>query len=111
MVNNEELKADVNKCRDDINGVRYRLNNVEKTQKDMNDKIDKLLETENKIDRLIQQGERLLALSENDKTETKRRLYEHSEKIEQLTERVKALFIEPLAYRRPPLSPEILEIN
>jgi hypothetical protein len=37
MVNNEELKADVNKCRDDVNGVRYRLNNVEKTQKDMNE--------------------------------------------------------------------------
>ena len=97
----------MNKCKDDVNDVRYRFNNVEKTQKDMNDKIDKLLETENKIDRLIQQGERLLALFENDKTETKRRLDEHSEKIEQLTERVEALFVEPLAYRRTPLSPEI----
>jgi seryl-tRNA synthetase len=101
----------VNKCRDDVNGVRYRLNNVEKTQKDMNEKIDKLLEIESKIDRLIQQGERLLALSENHKSETKRRLDEHSEKIEQLMERVEALFAEPLAYRRPPLSPEILQIN
>jgi chromosome segregation ATPase len=98
MVNNEELKADVNKCRDEVNGVRYRLNNVEKTQKDMNEKIDKLLETESKIDRLIQQSERLLGLSENDKIETKRRLDEHSEKNEQLTERVEALFAEPLAY-------------
>jgi hypothetical protein len=52
-----------------------------------------------------------LALSENDKSETKRRLDEHSEKIEQLTEPVEALFAEPLAYRRPPLSPKILEIK
>jgi hypothetical protein len=80
MVNNKELKAGVNKCRDDINGVRYRLNNVEKTKKKMNEKINKLLETDNKTDQLIQQGERLLALSENDKNETKRRLDEHSEK-------------------------------
>jgi chromosome segregation ATPase len=106
MVNNEELKADVNKCKDDVNGVSYRLNNVEKTQNDMNEKIDKLLETESKIDQLIQ-GERLLALSENNKSETKRRLVEHIEKIEQLTEHVEALFAEPLAYRRPPLSLEI----
>jgi hypothetical protein len=46
-------------------------------------------------------------LSENNKTETKRRLDEHSEKIEQLTECVEALFTEPLAYRRPPLNPKI----
>jgi hypothetical protein len=52
-----------------------------------------------------------LLLSENDKSETKRRLDEHSEKNEQLTKRVEALFAEPLAYRRPPLSPEIPEIN
>jgi hypothetical protein len=52
-----------------------------------------------------------LALSENDKNETKRRLDEHCEKIEQLTKHVEALFAEPLAYRRPPLSPEIPEIN
>jgi chromosome segregation ATPase len=107
MVNNEELKADMNTCRDDFNGVSYRLKNVEKMQKDMNEKIDKLLETERKIDQLIQQGEKLLALSENDKTETKRRLDEHSEKIEQLMKRVEALFTEPLTYRRPPLSPKI----
>ena len=73
----------------------------------MNEKIDKLLETESKIDRLIQQGERLLALSENDKIGTKRRLDEHSEKIEQLMKRVEALFTKPLAYRRPLLSMKI----
>jgi uncharacterized protein YoxC len=55
MVNNEELKDNVNKFKDDVNGVMYRLNNVEKTQKDMNEKIDKLLEIESKIDQLIQQ--------------------------------------------------------
>jgi hypothetical protein len=66
-----------------------------------------LVETESKIDRLIQQGERLLALSKNDKSETKRRLDEHSEKIEQLMERFEALFAKPLVYQRPPLSPEI----
>jgi hypothetical protein len=77
----------------------------------MSEKIDKLLETDSKIDQLIQQGERLLTLYENDKSETKRRLDEHSEKIEQLIERVEALFTEPLAYRRPPLSPEIPKIN
>ena len=71
MVNNEELKADVNKCRDDVNGVRYRLKNAEKMKKDMSEKIDKLLKTENKTNRLIQQGERLLALSEKDKSEKK----------------------------------------
>jgi chromosome segregation ATPase len=111
MVNNEELKVDVNKCKDDVDDVKYRLKNVEKMQKDMNEKIDKLLETERTIDRLIQQGERLLAFSENDKTNTKRRLNEHCEKIEQLMERVEALFIQLLAYRRPPLSLEIPEIN
>jgi hypothetical protein len=59
MVSNDELKEDVNKCRDDVSGVRYRLNNVQKTQKDMSEKIDKLLETDSKIDQLIQQDERL----------------------------------------------------
>jgi hypothetical protein len=53
MVSNDELKADVKKCRDDVNGVRYQLNNVEKTQKYMSEKINKLLETDSKIDRLI----------------------------------------------------------
>jgi hypothetical protein len=85
MVSNDVLKADVNKNRDDVNGVRYRLNNVEKMKKYMSEKIDKLIETGNKIDQLIQQGERLLALSKNDKRKTKRRLDEHSQKIEQLT--------------------------
>jgi chromosome segregation ATPase len=117
MVNNNELKVNITKYRDEVNNVRYRLNNVEKSQKDMSDKIDKLLEGESKIDKLIQQGKRLLELSEsrwdeelrkrdNDKNETTRRLDEHSEKIEQLTERIDALFAEPLTYRRPPQSPE-----
>jgi hypothetical protein len=111
MVSNDDLKAEVNKCRDDVNGVRYRLNNVEKMQKDMSEKIDKLLETDIKIDHLIQQGERLSSLSENDKSETKRRLDEHGQKIEQSMERVEALFEEPLTYQRTPLSPKIPEIN
>jgi hypothetical protein len=38
---------------------------VEKGKKDMSDKIDRLLEGENKIDTLIKQGKRLLELSEN----------------------------------------------
>jgi hypothetical protein len=37
---------------------------MEKTQKDVSDKIDKLLKTENKIDTLIKQGEIFLELSE-----------------------------------------------
>jgi len=83
----------------------------------MNDKIDKLLEGENKIDKLIQQGKRLLELSENrwdeelrkwdnDKNETTRRLNELIEKIEQLTEWIDALFAEPLTYQRTPQSPK-----
>jgi hypothetical protein len=117
MVNNDELKADVTKYRDEVNGVRYRLNNVEKLQKDMNDKIDKLLEGEIKIDTLIQQGQKLLELSENrwdeelckrdnDKNETTRRLDEQSEKIEQLTEQRAAFFTYPISHQRPRQSSE-----
>jgi hypothetical protein len=41
-----------------------------------------------------------------DKDETMRMLNEQIERIDQLTERVDALCAEPLAYRRPPQSPE-----
>jgi len=65
MVKNNELKVNITKYRDEVNNVRYQLNNVEKSQKDMSEKIDKLLEGESKIDKLIQQEKRLLELSES----------------------------------------------
>jgi hypothetical protein len=55
----------VTKYRDEVNNVRYRLDNVEKGQKYMNDKIDRLLEGGNKIDTLIEQVKKILELSEN----------------------------------------------
>lgn len=92
MVNNDELQADVTRYTDEVNNVRYWLGNIEKVKKDMNKKIDKLLEGEKKIDTLIEQGKKLLELSENrwnkqlrkwdnDKNETTRKLNEHSKKL------------------------------
>jgi hypothetical protein len=52
------------------------------------------------------QWEEQLRMRGDDKDETMKRLNDHSERIEQLTEWVDALFVEPLAYRRPPQSPE-----
>jgi hypothetical protein len=84
------------------------------------DQIDRLLEMENKIDVLIEQGKkinRLMELSNNqwkeqlqmrgdDKDEKMKKLNYHSERIEQLIERIDTLLAEPLAYYRSPQSLE-----
>jgi len=113
IVRNDELHTYVSRCRDEVNNIIHHLGYVEKghkelgegkkvlteVQKELRDKIDRLLEKENKIDELIKQGKtinRLIELSDNqweeqirmrgnDKDETTKRLNDHSERIEQLT--------------------------
>jgi hypothetical protein len=47
----------------------------------------------------------------NDKDETLRILNDHNERIDQLTERVDALFAQPLVHQRPPPSPNSLNTS
>jgi hypothetical protein len=74
------------------------------------EKINKLLEKEDKIDTLINTSEerwqKLLRMRSANKDETARMLNEQIEIIDQLIELVDALCVEPLAYRRPPQSLE-----
>jgi len=74
------------------------------------EKINTLLQKEDRIDTLINTLEErwnsYLRMRGNDKDESTRMLNEHIAIIDQLTERMDALCIEPLAYHRPPQSLE-----
>jgi predicted RNase H-like nuclease (RuvC/YqgF family) len=103
MVNNDELHADLNRCRDEVNSISHCLGNVEKghkelgeAQKELRDKIIKLIEKEDKIDRLIEESEKRwhaqLKIRNDNKDETTRMLNNQNGRIDQLTERVDTLF-------------------
>jgi len=84
-------------------------------QREFRDKINKLIEKEDKIDKLIEEFEKrwqaLLRMRNDNKDETVKILNDHSERIEQSTEGVDALFVEPLAHWRPPQSLESLNTS
>jgi hypothetical protein len=69
------------------------------------EKIDKLLQKEDKIDTLINMSEEqlnsYLRMRGNEKDESTRMLNEHITRIDHLTERMDTLCTEPLAFRRP----------
>jgi predicted nuclease with TOPRIM domain len=59
MVSNEELHVDVNHYRDEVNSVRHHLGNHEKGQRDLGEKINKLIEDfEERIDKLTEYFEK-----------------------------------------------------
>jgi hypothetical protein len=78
MVNNEELQADVTCCRDEVNSVRYCLDNIGKGKREQRGKINKLIEDiqkvlGEKIDKLIEDSKKrwphLIRMRNNDKDE------------------------------------------
>jgi hypothetical protein len=109
---NEKTHEEINR-NSEINNIKYCLGKVEKSreefdegQKAVLEKIDRLLQKEDKIDTLITTSEErwnaYLRMSGNDKDESTRMLNEQIARIDQLIERMDALYAKPLAFRRPP---------
>jgi len=117
---------DVNQCIDEFNSLRYHLSNVEKGQKELGEgqkesrgKIDRLIEETHKmfgerIDKLMEDFDKwwleFIRMRNNDKDEVSI-INDHTERIDQLTERVDALSMQPLVHWRSPPSPNLLNTS
>ena len=108
---NEESQEDIN-LKSEVNNIKYRLGKVEKSweevdkiQKTLLEKIDKLLQKEDIIDTLINTSEEwwnsYLRMRGNDKDTSTRMLNEQITRIDQLTKQVDKLFAESLDFLRP----------
>jgi len=108
---NEESQEHVNH-KIEINSIKYHLGKFDKireefgeVQKTLLEKINKLLQKEDKFDTLINMSEQrwnsYLRMRGNEKDESTRMLNEQIIRIDQLTERMDTLFVEPLNLQRP----------
>ena len=105
---NEKTHEEINR-NSEINNIKYCLGKVEKSQEEFGklkkallEKINKLLQKEDQIDMLIitskERWNSYLRMRGSDKDESTRMLNEQFARIDQLTERVDALFAKPLDF-------------